>query len=384
MDQLREVFPTIDPTHLDAVLTMTNGDADMALQLIMQMIGMEDPPFQPSKLSYTVVGNANDLPRHLSRIGRRGWLSQLPYMTPDDDLEAVTSVLRTEYSGEFCVACCFDVHFVTRLIKQGFLTMCERIGSGDSESSYILLPKMHTERCVLDFANLHIEKNARKRSRMMQISVDQNFDDVFDALIDQHGQNWLHPPLRKVFGQIHRSPEGINGVKMHTFEVRDRQGKLVAGELGTAVGGCYTALSGFCSRDAKSCGTIQMVCAAHLLQANGFAFMDMGMPIEYKAKLGAKTLPREEFLSRFFEAREHTTISLPAMLSQCAYDVLILGSAEGEAAAEAEFNGNDMVQKSKSQLKKEAKAAKKAAAKAKEGVMQVANAAAHANTYNCK
>eukprot|EP00658_Telonema_sp_P-2_P001985 TRINITY_DN10746_c0_g1_i7.p1 TRINITY_DN10746_c0_g1~~TRINITY_DN10746_c0_g1_i7.p1 ORF type:complete len:135 (+),score=20.21 TRINITY_DN10746_c0_g1_i7:138-542(+) len=95
-----------------------------------------------------------------------------------------------------------------------------------------------------------------------------------------------------------------NRVRVHSFELWDAEGKLVAGELGTAVGGCYTALTGFSDRAVPSSGTIQMLATARILQASGFGFWDMGMPITYKEKLGSVTVPRAHFLSRLEEVRD--------------------------------------------------------------------------------
>ena len=91
---------------------------------------------------------------------------------------------------------------------------------------------------------------------------------------------------------------------MHSIELWDKEtGNLVAGEIGYAIGGVYTSLSGFRKPGTKSAGTIQCCCVAALLRRSGFVIWDLGMGMEYKYKLGAKDVPRKEFLQRLRSVR---------------------------------------------------------------------------------
>ena len=85
-----------------------------------------------------------------------------------------------------------------------------------------------------------------------------------------------------------------------------KQGKLVAGELGYTIGRTYTSLSGFCTRpdrEWRHFGTLQMVMLAEHLRDLGYAFWNMGHPVQkYKRALGARVIAREEFLLRWLGA----------------------------------------------------------------------------------
>jgi Leu/Phe-tRNA-protein transferase len=76
-----------------------------------------------------------------------------------------------------------------------------------------------------------------------------------------------------------------------------RNGKLVAGEFGIKTGGVYTSYSGY--YDEKNAGTVQMILTTMYLQEQGFAFFDLGMPLDYKNMLGARDISPQEFVSHF-------------------------------------------------------------------------------------
>jgi Leu/Phe-tRNA-protein transferase len=62
----------------------------------------------------------------------------------------------------------------------------------------------------------------------------------------------------------------------------------------------YTSYSGY--RDEDSAGTVQMLLTGRYLRDRGFAFWDLGMPLDYKDRLGAKNLSPEEFVELFRSA----------------------------------------------------------------------------------
>jgi Leu/Phe-tRNA-protein transferase len=76
-----------------------------------------------------------------------------------------------------------------------------------------------------------------------------------------------------------------------------RRGQLVAGEFGVAVGRVYTSYSGYYDED--SAGSVQLALTGRYLRDSGFAFWDLGMPLPYKEKLGARTVDRARFLELF-------------------------------------------------------------------------------------
>eukprot|EP00658_Telonema_sp_P-2_P016182 TRINITY_DN1626_c0_g1_i1.p1 TRINITY_DN1626_c0_g1~~TRINITY_DN1626_c0_g1_i1.p1 ORF type:complete len:295 (+),score=52.73 TRINITY_DN1626_c0_g1_i1:200-1084(+) len=228
----------------------------------------------------------------------RTCLENLTTVHPEDDVEELTR--RLPEATQYCHGSSWEPGFVARLIAAGFIPMSERLGTGEC----VFLPKLHQRRCLLLWPELHKSKNAVRRSKGYSVTVDQSFDVVWAACLEQHGKTWLHDSLRRALRAIWETEGGIQGVQMHTFELWDTKGQLVAGELGASSGGVYTSFTGFSSRDHKSAGSIQMICTAELLERAGYEFWDLGMEYEYKVELGARVVERAEFLSGLRAVRE--------------------------------------------------------------------------------
>ncbi|ETO05094.1 hypothetical protein RFI_32302 [Reticulomyxa filosa] len=261
--------------------------------------------------------------------------------------------------------------------KQSFLVIAFEIGNG----LYGLLPKLHQERCVIDLTKakadvqtktnvttdttiasgdekkesqaqqeqqktnkdeeskiqsstgeLKIGKNLTKRSSKYSLTIDQAFIEVCTGCLKQHGMNWLYPPMQGMLYTLYLKggKKEFHGVKIYSVELWDNQtGELVAGEIGSGVGGVYTSLTGFVAPDTidetsdspnkdtkkkrgknSGCGVIQMVGLARLLQEKGFKLWDLGMLMSYKADLGSINLPRRQFVEIYRRWRDLQLIKL--------------------------------------------------------------------------
>jgi Leu/Phe-tRNA-protein transferase len=65
--------------------------------------------------------------------------------------------------------------------------------------------------------------------------------------------------------------------------------------------GIYTSYSGYTDED--SAGTVQMALTGRWLRDQGFAFWDLGMPLEYKDRLGAVNLDSRQFVELWRRGR---------------------------------------------------------------------------------
>jgi len=232
------------------------------------------------------------------------------YISHLDDCHAIVdAMLATDYDGDFCIAEGFEPEFTARLMEAGFLVMSMNIASEDCQPYYIMLPKLHLVRSALFFENLHIKKSIRRLLDRYELRANAEFDHILDCCIKKHGSDWLTPPLVECIKKIRKnaiiknalSPDSnslVPGSYVYpaSFALY-RDGKLVAGEFGIVYGKVYTSYSGFYYED--NAGTVQLILAAQYLQKHGFSFFDMGMPLDYKADLGAVNISPDEFVKLF-------------------------------------------------------------------------------------
>jgi Leu/Phe-tRNA-protein transferase len=213
----------------------------------------------------------------------------------DDPRRIVDAMLGTGYNEEFCLSLDFDPDFIARLMEAGFLVMSTRLSR---ENAFILLPKLHLTRSVLFFDTIHIKKSIKRYLGSFELCFDTDFDRIVDRCIEIHGDDWLTPPLITVIRHIRlHKTRGIYPASFALYH----DGKLVAGEFGVIAGKVYTSYSGY--YDESNAGTVQLILTALYLQEHGFAFFDLGMPMEYKTDLGAIDVNPAEFVTLFRAAR---------------------------------------------------------------------------------
>jgi Leu/Phe-tRNA-protein transferase len=225
------------------------------------------------------------------------------FICPEDDPEWIVDVmLDTGYDEEFCYALDFDPVFIANLMKAGFLVMSTAFGPakgpGGKLYKHLLLPKLHVERSVLFWEDLHETKTAGRLLKHYELCYDTDFDRIVNRCVCIHGDDWLTPPLLKSLTAIRAFKD--SPVKPAAFGLY-RNGTLVAGEFGVVTGRVYTSYSGYTDED--SAGTVQMILTGRYLRDKGFAFWDLGMPLDYKDRLGARNITPRFFVELFRKAR---------------------------------------------------------------------------------
>ena len=230
-----------------------------------------------------------------------GFLVILPQ---DDPRRIVDAMLGTGYSKEFCIALNFASDFVARLMEAGFLVMSSRLADPEDAEApetgerFILLPKLHLSRSVLFFDKLHIKNSIKRHLSRFELCFDADCERIIDRCVEVHGDYWLTPPLVAAIKNIRR--DRLYGAYPVSFALY-RNGKLVAGEFGVITGKVYTSYSGY--YDENNAGTVQLILTARYLQEHGYAFFDLGMPLDYKTDLGATDVSPREFITLFRSAQ---------------------------------------------------------------------------------
>lgn len=217
--------------------------------------------------------------------------------------------------------------FYIALARAGFIS----VSTDAPNVGRVLIPELQEAYAVLDWEHLHESRNLRRLRRSAQLQAEhielRIADDgrrVVSALLAYHRENnWLCLEYRRMLEQLSETPRLPGRFSLRAIELwattpqddRDPAPRLIAGEIGYTIGSVYTSLSGFSARHEPryaDFGTLQIVLLAEALRENGFAFWNMGHTSQpYKLAVGAKPLPRAEFLERWIAVRDDTSATLP-------------------------------------------------------------------------
>ena len=160
------------------------------------------------------------------------------------------------------------------------------------------------ERAILLPGDEHF---SRKTLRALgRASFEVRVDTCFEAVIGhcartpRPGQEgtWITPAMRAAYVALHR--EGY----AHSFETF-RDGQLVGGLYGIALGAAFFGESMFSLESHGSRAAFAELCRT--AWAWGFHFIDGQLPNENLLGLGARVVPRKEFLERLGKALETPT-----------------------------------------------------------------------------
>jgi leucyl/phenylalanyl-tRNA--protein transferase len=153
-------------------------------------------------------------------------------------------------------------------------------------------------RMVLFPGELQVSRSLRKTLRRgrFQVSTDQAFADVIRGCAGPRRDGdgtWLLPEMIAAYSELHRL--GL----AHSVEVW-QDGKLVGGLYGVSLGKAFFGESMF-SR-ATDASKVALVLLTELCRQAGFAFIDCQVYTEHLHRLGAREIPRPEFLERLEQA----------------------------------------------------------------------------------
>lgn len=134
-------------------------------------------------------------------------------------------------------------------------------------------------------------RSLRKKRKQFEITFDRAFASVIRACasVPRPGQDgtWLQPEMIEAYTVLHQMGHA------HSVEAW-REGRLVGGLYGVAVGGVFSGESMFSLvSDASKAALAALV---EHLKERGFSMIDAQVPTEHLARLGAVEIPRERFL----------------------------------------------------------------------------------------
>jgi leucyl/phenylalanyl-tRNA--protein transferase len=142
---------------------------------------------------------------------------------------------------------------------------------------------------------LHVSRSLARRLRQGRFRVTLNaaFSEVIAGCADRE-ETWITPRLRAAYIELHALGWA------HSLEVWSADGALAGGLYGVAVGALFSAESMFHrARDASKVAVVAL--GAHARRV-GLTVLDVQVPSAHLTSLGARTLPRREYLARVADA----------------------------------------------------------------------------------
>ena len=157
-------------------------------------------------------------------------------------------------------------------------------------------------RAVLWPDAVRVSKSLRQTLRRSgwSTTVDAAFDDVIAACADRPWREgtWINRGMRHAYAKLHRLGWA------HSLEVWDGRGRLVGGLYGVRVGASFTGESMF--HRATDASKVALVDLCRRWAEAGGVMVDVQLPTEHLASMGAVEVDRLAFLTRLAEARDVT------------------------------------------------------------------------------
>ncbi|MGH7786445.1 MAG: leucyl/phenylalanyl-tRNA--protein transferase [Candidatus Binatia bacterium] len=156
------------------------------------------------------------------------------------------------------------------------------------------------ERGVLDFAALHVPRSLARARRQttLRFTIDRNFPGVIRgcAATPRPGQQgtWITPAVIAAYVRLHDL--GVS----HSVEAWDGD-ELVGGSYGVDVDGAFAAESMFYRRPNAS--KLALLHLIDYLRRRGLDWIDVQTLTPHMKRLGARLVPRDEFLDRLQRTR---------------------------------------------------------------------------------
>lgn len=152
-------------------------------------------------------------------------------------------------------------------------------------------------RGVIELDRLHVPRSLAKARRGAEregrtVTRDQAFREVIQACAaaprpGQHG-TWITAEMVEAYCELYRLGHA------HSFEVWTPRGRLVGGIYGVDAGGAFSAESMF-HREANASKLALLALVDHLRE-RGASWLDIQMVTPVLETLGAREIPRREFL----------------------------------------------------------------------------------------
>jgi leucyl/phenylalanyl-tRNA--protein transferase len=144
-------------------------------------------------------------------------------------------------------------------------------------------------------ARFHIPHGLRRvlKQKKFEITSDTDFETVIRECGKRREGTWISPGIIDSYCNLHRLGHA------HSIETR-RDGKLVGGLYGVALGGAFFGESMF--HRATDASKVALVALVERLRAGGFVLLDTQWTAPHLQQFGTYEIPRREYLWQLEQA----------------------------------------------------------------------------------
>jgi len=154
-------------------------------------------------------------------------------------------------------------------------------------------------RLVLFPDELKVSRSLRQtiKKNIYKVTMDTAFDEVIARCAEVHraddGGTWITDEMRLAYMDLHRAGHA------HSVEAW-RDGDLVGGLYGVSIGAAFFGESMF--HTAPDASKVALVYLVEHLKGKGFELIDCQVTTDFFKRMGAREVPREEFLKLLGQA----------------------------------------------------------------------------------
>ncbi len=222
--------------------------------------------------------------------GNMGTLTWLDPSDPDGDFPPVDYALR-EPDGLLAVGGDLAPERLLRAYRRGIFPWYEK--------GQPILWWSPDPRALIYTDQLKISRSLRKtlRNKVYTVSFDKDFMAVVEACAAPRAGargTWITREMMHAYAQLHELGYA------HSVEVWNGEGKLVGGLYGVLLERVYSGESMF-SRE-RDMSKVALVYLAEWLKARQIPVIDCQLPNPHLMSLGAVTVARHEFLTRYLKS----------------------------------------------------------------------------------
>jgi len=153
-------------------------------------------------------------------------------------------------------------------------------------------------RAILDLADLHVSRSMQRvlKRGPFRLTWNRAFRQVMQACGDRDEGTWILPEMIEAYCELHRLGHA------HSIEVWDGS-ELVGGLYGVQRGALFAAESMF--HRATNASKAALIECVKCLFARGIDLFDVQFLTPHLVSLGAREIPRKQYIERVARARFH-------------------------------------------------------------------------------